>query len=271
MEAIVWAINQSKSSGFDKLVLILLADFYSETERCAWPSIGTLAAKAGVCENSVRSSLKTLEKSGEIKIEVRRHAEGMNRSNRYHFPLFVPHFAGRTAPDEVPPTAPDEVPHPSQFEPDPVIKTYPVNKPKEEKSARKLATLCPDVLPTELWQWAQAQGLEDETAYNEWDKMRDWSHSNGEKKLDWAATWRNWIRRGKEKSNGKRPESFAERNARESQEGYGRILEHLDKVLQPVGKSLPESTVDDSGSPSLFGSALGPEPGATGNGLRRRN
>lgn len=42
-------------------------------------------------------------------------------------------------------------------------------------------------------------------------EMRDWSHSNQKKKVDWAAALRNWIRRAKrERRPAKRPITFVE-------------------------------------------------------------
>lgn len=47
-------------------------------------------------------------------------------------------------------------------------------------------------------QFALDEGLTQEDAVRELKKFRDHWRSNGERRVDWLATWRNWIRRGKE-------------------------------------------------------------------------
>jgi len=141
----------------------------------------------------------------------------------------------------------------------------------EEKSARKLATLCPDEMPADLQNWAMKEGVAWEDCETEWAKMHDWSHGNGQKKQDWAATWRNWIRRRGEHGNGKwRSESFAERNIRTTKEACDAIGKRIAEVFPEMADGIPEPA-NGSSDTGLFGGALGPQPGATGNGLRRRD
>ena len=57
----------------------------------------------------------------------------------------------------------------------------------------------PDDIPTEWGNWAYDEmGLTAEEINFEWSKFCDyWSGCSGQKgvKLDWLATWRNWVRR----------------------------------------------------------------------------
>lgn len=77
------------------------------------------------------------------------------------------------------------------------------NKPKPPANGTRLP---PDwVLSVELGEWALAQGLSRERIRQEADKFADyWKAKPGTagRKLDWAATWRNWIRRATETTTG---------------------------------------------------------------------
>jgi len=65
---------------------------------------------------------------------------------------------------------------------------------------RKRATRIPKnwVLPKSLGQWAVEQGVPEATVRFEADRFKDyWTSKSGKdaSKLDWDATWRNWIRK----------------------------------------------------------------------------
>jgi hypothetical protein len=72
----------------------------------------------------------------------------------------------------------------------------PTEGSKEPSKSRKRATPPPDIYPIndEMRTWAEEHTpsvmLVVETA-----KMLDWARGKGEKKADWLATWRNWMRR----------------------------------------------------------------------------
>jgi len=75
----------------------------------------------------------------------------------------------------------------------------PIEK-KEPKGSSKKGTRLPDdwALPDDWWQFAMTEGMDDQSIRREADKFRDyWLAQPGQKgiKLDWQATWRNWIRR----------------------------------------------------------------------------
>ena len=70
------------------------------------------------------------------------------------------------------------------------------------------------VLPDDWFSWTIEQGLTPQEAYDTEARFRDyWIAVAGSKgvKLDWAATWRTWIRRNIE-SKPKKVESFAEKH-----------------------------------------------------------
>lgn len=67
-----------------------------------------------------------------------------------------------------------------------------------KKSAKRGKRLTPDwELPTAWGKWAESKGLSRDDVIRESEKFRDyWVSVPGQKgvKLDWEATWRNWIR-----------------------------------------------------------------------------
>jgi hypothetical protein len=67
------------------------------------------------------------------------------------------------------------------------------------KRPRPVETATPDVLPIteEMRAWANANGFSDSEIAIETPAMLDHFRSKGETKLDWIATWRNWIRRSR--------------------------------------------------------------------------
>jgi hypothetical protein len=78
-----------------------------------------------------------------------------------------------------------------------------ISKPPKPKGAR----LTPDwVLPADWGLWALQEGLTRQQVLTEEESFRDyWIAKPGKDgvKLDWQATWRNWIRKAKEYGRGK--------------------------------------------------------------------
>ena len=67
-------------------------------------------------------------------------------------------------------------------------------------------------LPVEWGEWALSEGMGREAIRSEADKFKDyWNARAGPAgvKLDWQATWRNWIRSAKERTHGNRTHSPA--------------------------------------------------------------
>lgn len=87
-------------------------------------------------------------------------------------------------------------------------------------SKKKAARLSPDwVLPTDWGEWAMCEGLSRDEVIGQAERFRDyWIAKAGKDaaKLDWQATWRNWIRNAKKRghANGKQISSSAADKAR---------------------------------------------------------
>jgi len=115
--------------------------------------------------------------------------------------------------EHTPPTAP---PLPRDDRPVPIS-----NKPK--RNTETGTRLPPDwFLSTELGEWALAEGLTREQIQREADKFRDyWASKPGAagRKLNWAATWRNWIRRSLEIAPGGPPNGKYQHGAKSRIDG----------------------------------------------------
>lgn len=69
-----------------------------------------------------------------------------------------------------------------------------------EGKSRKRPTRCPPQfeVSTEMARWAADAGLPADRVIPETEKFLDYWRGNGGTKLDWDATWRNWIRKAVE-------------------------------------------------------------------------
>jgi hypothetical protein len=64
----------------------------------------------------------------------------------------------------------------------------------EKKDRSRAPTVIPMdfVLSAEMKEYAMVRGVDPDEQF---EAFRDWALSGGAKKLDWTATWRNWVRR----------------------------------------------------------------------------
>jgi hypothetical protein len=80
-----WVFENSRSDGYDRLVLLALADRTNDAGLDAWPSVPTIAAKSRMDARTVRRCLVRLEALGELQVERRQ-----GRSSRYAIIMQVP-------------------------------------------------------------------------------------------------------------------------------------------------------------------------------------
>lgn len=89
VKALFWAIEQTLPPR-EKLVLIVLANYYNDDEECAWMKQSTLAAKTGLHRTTVLHSLASLEdEHGLVMSEQRRYADGRKATKRYRLNINV--------------------------------------------------------------------------------------------------------------------------------------------------------------------------------------
>lgn len=70
----------------EKLVALIIADFFNAEHGYAWPSMIRLAADSMLGERQCRRTVRSLEAKGVIVVEVGGQADGRNVANRYRFP-----------------------------------------------------------------------------------------------------------------------------------------------------------------------------------------
>lgn len=216
-DATAWAKTQKTGGSSAKFILMILADF-AGTDYSCYPSVKKLAEITELGESTVRAATKLLAEQGLIRVFYRYRENHTRRSSRYQ--LLV------DGPDTMEPDAEDWadyrqisadaqrqdsadsrqdsadsqrqdlalIPHkdPSLREPSPVI-------PGASRSQR--ATRLPDDFqPSEdMKRWFVAENLHnliaDPRAAHE-DFCDYWRAKAGTdaRKLDWAATWRRWMR-----------------------------------------------------------------------------
>lgn len=206
----VWEL--SAHGGTELLMLLAIADF-ADDDGNAYPSVPTLAAKCRMKLRNANYILAALQASGEL--EVRKN-EGPHGTNRYRVVLSDP--LQRIAPP-LHSTAPLQPAAPLQRSArTPAMQcTKPLQRIADEPSlnrqepvvvraarsattgaSRDRGTRLPDdwTLPAEWRNWAAQQRPDLDPGVTA-DAFADYWHAQpGVKgrKVDWLATWRNWVR-----------------------------------------------------------------------------
>jgi len=91
VKAVQWAKTwMGDLTSSERLLLMLLADYYNDAKHYAWPSVPTLAQTMGVTERTVFRCLARLKKEGLIETEKRYRASGLRDSSAYYLPHFDP-------------------------------------------------------------------------------------------------------------------------------------------------------------------------------------
>ena len=83
---LVEGINGEKISRSEKLLLLIIADYYNDSYECAWPKIADLAEQAMLSPRRVRELQRSCEEKGLITISERRLLNGSNDANEIRFP-----------------------------------------------------------------------------------------------------------------------------------------------------------------------------------------
>lgn len=82
--ALAWVWEHSSSGGVDRLVLLAIADCAGDDGGNAWPTIGSLAAKARVSPRTVQRAIRVLQLLGELTVDV---SAGAGGANMYALPM----------------------------------------------------------------------------------------------------------------------------------------------------------------------------------------
>lgn len=211
----------------EQRVLLVLADHANEDGYC-WPSLGLIAWKLGLAVKTVRRTMRSLEERGAVE----RH-ERLGKSNAYRVnldalsdkPPYQPAGRPETPPfDGTPPAGgrppagdrptppaggpdpsrPGETPLPHRREPEPSGNRQ--EEPPREPSggAPKAPTRRPlpqdFAVTADMRDWARARyGVTDAYLDDETEAFTLHWTSTGDRKADWPATWKVWIRRSLER------------------------------------------------------------------------
>lgn len=202
---IMSAVFESLTMGpTDRLVMLALADHAGDDGSC-YPSIARLCQRTGLGERAVQVAIGRLKQAGHLTAKI-----GGGRGNSTLYTLHV-----NTAPEtpfEKPRTintVSDDINpafnalNPAADAPEPSVT---IIEPPERKISSRGSRLSKDwFLPLDWGEWALTEGVDRDTIRSEADKFKDYWLSKAGKdavKLDWQATWRNWIRTAKDRKHG---------------------------------------------------------------------
>lgn len=74
-----WVWENSPTTRGDRLVLLAIADCASDDGANAWPSLSTIAKKAGITVRACQLALRRLESFGYLKVEMQAGPKGCNK------------------------------------------------------------------------------------------------------------------------------------------------------------------------------------------------
>lgn len=208
-KVVAWVFYHSEASGNDRLVLLAIADEANDDGSNAFPSTTTIGRKARVNERTARRCIERLEAGGELFV-LRPVVRGRGHYNRYVVLMGRPPEDGHSvllSAEEQRGAGTEKRGGtrrtPTQIVVDPLTPTSKEVDPPTTDAAVVAArpTRLPDefVITAPMWTWAldeqhydKAWVTEQTHAFCDYWRARP---GPGATKLDWVATWRNWLRR----------------------------------------------------------------------------
>jgi hypothetical protein len=187
-----------------KLVLICMAD-YANKEGICWPSFQSIADRADMSRRHAIRVVDDLCKSGYLSIAEQRPYKPT--LYRLHIPTSDAHVTSDTDHTSdahvttiVTPMSLGSDAHVTStsdiaMSPEPPIEPSKNHQGTLSKIAREKSTSFPDDFQPP-YEWAAKElGMTVGVVDAEIPRMRDWALSKGERKKDWTAFARNWLRR----------------------------------------------------------------------------
>lgn len=204
VEAITWALRQPVKPSTCKFVLVVLANCASGDTFLAYPSVAYLCDATGQDRKTVLANLTKLREWGLVEDTGKR--TGVTKQVVVYRVMCAPDLFGNSPKNGTVPVFPvNSTVFPlKQSQKRDTEPSGTVKEPTAKADARSArGTRLPDgwVPSTDLMAFALGRMSPDE-ANEELDKFRDhWKSASGAKgvKLDWDATFRNWIRNAKRK------------------------------------------------------------------------
>ena len=243
--AAVLDARDERLSGSRKLVLVTLANRTDHKGEC-WPTQELISAECGIEVRTIADHLKALEQDGFIVRDTQHLGRGKGSRTIYRLHLdALKNAPAKIAPANNAPAKNDEcsggTPHVTNLQ-EPSVTTAnavvvrasappPIaEQPKraaQPRSSARGSRIPSNWTPTpQDYAFASSEGLTREEINREADKFRDyWTAASGRNacKLDWQATWRNWIRSDLRKRPGARNSG---RNGR-GPDAFDRLAERL--------------------------------------------
>lgn len=214
-----WVWHHSKSTSTARFVLLAIADCANDDGAEAYPSLAALTRKTKLSERTVQAALSKLAEIGELVIA--RNA-GPRGCNKYRIVMRTPAES-----------APPQNPHPAESAPPPpqISHPTPADSASDPRKSRTRTVIEPSLQPSvepslprkrgdggtripedfaateEMIMWARENtplvGGKETAAFVDY-----WRSQPGQRgrKVDWIATWRNWMRRAQsdaERGNGR--------------------------------------------------------------------
>lgn len=87
LKALNWALDTRAGNGTNKLVLLLLADRYNDSDEIAWPPVTWLAERAELSRRTVQRALRELEELGLIEHVGWRGRSADRQAKTYRLPI----------------------------------------------------------------------------------------------------------------------------------------------------------------------------------------
>lgn len=225
--ALITAAFNTKLPPTQKFVFVALCDNASNEGVC-FPLIKTICEKTSLKERAVQGAIKFLIENGYMNVKRRQgHSNIYQITPASEWPKELsteedtPHEM-HPAPDAPPhnmhptphnmhPTPAPDAPTPALNAPTPALNApITVTKPsinhqgnhhsnRSVREAQKRKTRLPDdwFLPKDWGDWAVNEGYNEPEIREQAELFADHWRSKGEARLDWLATWRNWMRRSR--------------------------------------------------------------------------
>lgn len=172
-----WAFSQEIEPKY-KIILLALAD-WADGDGVSFPGQKSLSEKTSIPERTLRRLIHDLEEMGLIQRQRRTLPNGQRTSDEYRLVALPAKMAGYTTGHSGGGNRPT------------VAATR--NHQIEPSVNKKRATPLPDD-----WEPSNAHSLQAHSkgvdVHYEAEKFRDWCLANDTRKVDWEATFRNWIR-----------------------------------------------------------------------------
>jgi hypothetical protein len=217
VKVMTWVWDHSQSRGSDRLVLLAIADCASEDGSNAYPSMAELVRKTGLSERAVQYAVKALVLLGELFVAANGGPRGCNRYRVVMAEGVQEMLPALDAPPQTvrgarnagvqdmhPLNGATDAPRVHEVRskgasgaPGTVLEPSENKTSSKSSNERKRGTRIPEdfkVTP-EMHNWAKEHvpelgGLrETEKFINYWRAKT----GAGATKLDWPATWRNWM------------------------------------------------------------------------------